>query len=254
MVSKNRIKSIRALALKKNRDVDNIFVAEGPKIVGEFLSIFSCLYLAAKPQWLACAKSILHFADTVDEITEEELHQISFLKSPQEVLAVFRKPTVADISISTLTNNLSLALDGVQDPGNVGTILRLADWFGIDCILCSPDTADIFSPKVIQASMGATARVKAIYTDLPTFFQQLPVDFPIYGTFLSGNNIYLSPLEQKGIIVMGNEGKGIRPETEHCVTQRLFIPSFPTGRSTSESLNVAIATAIICGEFRRRTF
>jgi TrmH family RNA methyltransferase len=146
---------------------------------------------------------------------------------------------------------LSLVLDGIQDPGNMGTIVRVADWFGIEDIICSPDTADIYNPKTVQATMGAIARVKVHYTNLKDFLQKHN-HLPIYGTFLEGKNIYCESLSENGFIVMGNEGNGIRPETEKAINRKLFIPSFPFEREASESLNVGVATGIICGEFRRR--
>ena len=145
-----------------------------------------------------------------------------------------------------------LALDDVQDPGNLGTIIRIADWFGIHHIICSTGTADAFSPKVVQATMGAIARVKIHYTDLPSYLSTLPKGTPVYGTFLEGDDIYTLPLSDHGIIVMGNEGNGISPATAKAVTDKLFIPNWPEGAKTSESLNVAVATAITCSEFRRR--
>ena len=148
---------------------------------------------------------------------------------------------------------LSLVLDGVQDPGNVGTIVRIADWYGIQNIFCSYDCADMFNPKTVQATMGSIARVKVIYTDIIAFIDKCN-NLPVYGTFLRGKNIYKESLSNNGLIVMGSEGKGISSEVEKLVTDRLFIPNFPTDSKSSESLNVAVATAITCSEFRRRHF
>ena len=146
-----------------------------------------------------------------------------------------------------------LALDGVQDPGNVGTIIRVADWFGIEDIVCSAQTADCWSPKVIQATMGSIARVRVRYVgDLARFISTLPDDYPVYGTLLNGKNIYSSPLTEDGLIVMGNEGNGISNEVRPLIKSPLLIPNYPEGRSTADSLNVAIATAVTCAEFRRR--
>ena len=142
----------------------------------------------------------------------------------------------------------------MQDPGNLGTIIRTSDWFGIRQIICSPGTADAFSPKVVQATMGSIARVSVNYTDLPSFLAQLPAGTPVYGTFLEGENIYRHPLSPNGLIIMGNEGKGISPAVSRFVTEKLFIPPYPANATTGESLNVAIATAITCAEFRRRAF
>ena len=174
---------------------------------------------------------------------------MSFLQHPQQVLAVFGQATSGDYSINT--NELSLALDGVQDPGNLGTIIRIADWFGITHIYCSQDTADVYNPKVVQATMGSIARVKVEYGNLLALVESLPADVPVYGTLLDGDNIYQQQLENRGLIVMGNEGKGISPALAKKVNRRLLIPNFPEGRATADSLNVAIATAITCSEFRR---
>ena len=185
----------------------------------------------------------------VVEVTEEELKKVSFLQHPQQVLAVFKQATSGDYSINT--NELNLALDGVQDPGNLGTIIRIADWFGITHIYCSQDTADVYNPKVVQATMGSIARVKVEYGDLLGLVESLPDDVPVYGTLLDGDNIYQQTLENRGLIVMGNEGKGISPALAKKVNHKLLIPNFPEGRATADSLNVAIATAITCSEFRR---
>ena len=149
------------------------------------------------------------------------------------------------------SRSLCLTLDGVQDPGNLGTIIRIADWFGIEDLFCSQNTVDVYNPKTIQATMGALSRVKVHYTDLIPFIQTLH-NVPVYGTFLDGDVIYQSELSPTGLIIMGNEGNGISPEIENIVTQRLYIPNYPKERKTSESLNVAVATSIICAEFRRR--
>ena len=188
----------------------------------------------------------------MERITDDDLHRISFLQHPQQVLALFPIPkSDSSSSLSHLSSSLSLALDGIQDPGNLGTIIRIADWFGIDTIYCSEDTADAYNPKVVQATMGSLARVNIIYLSLEALFDSLPDDFPVYGTLLDGDDIYQQPLSQNGIIVMGNEGNGISPEIRAKVNRRLLIPRFRTGDS-AESLNVAIATAITCSEFRRR--
>jgi TrmH family RNA methyltransferase len=163
---------------------------------------------------------------------------------------------IPDIELSTnlLEGKLSLALDDIQDPGNMGTIIRLADWFGIDFIICSNSTVDVFSPKVVQASMGAISRVKVIYCDLQKTLSEYNKLIPIYGTFMGGSNIYNEKLASKAIIVMGNEGNGISPDVEKLITDKIHIPSFATNRSTVESLNVAMATSIVCSEFRRRNY
>ena len=253
MISKKRIKDIHALGIKKYRDNEQLFVAEGPKIVLEFLHVFQCTYLVATKEWLSSTpSSLLENVKAIEEATTEELHKASLMQTPQHVVAIFKKPKPIPFQTSMAQTDICLALDGVQDPGNVGTILRIADWFGIENILCSPDTADVFSPKVVQASMGALCRIKTYRINLPEILSQVSGNAPIYGTFLNGENIHQQELSNKGIIIMGNEGNGIRKDTEQYIDTRLFVPSYPPERPTSESLNVAIATAIICEEFRRR--
>ena len=247
MISKNKIKYIRSLELKKNRNKEGKFVAEGFKVVDDLLALQPADLIVATGEWLQGK----HFgAETeVIEVTDEELKKVSFLQHPQQVLAVFKQATSGDYSIHT--SELSLALDGVQDPGNLGTIIRIADWFGITHIYCSQDTADVYNPKVVQATMGSIARVKVEYGDLLGLVESLPADVPVYGTLLDGDNIYQQKLENRGLIVMGNEGKGISPALAKKVNHKLLIPNFPEGRATADSLNVAIATAITCSEFRR---
>ena len=247
MISKNKIKYIRSLELKKNRNKEGKFVAEGFKVVDDLLALQHADLIVATGEWLRGK----HFgAETeVIEVTDEELKKVSFLQHPQQVLAVFKQATSGDYSINT--SELSLALDGVQDPGNLGTIIRIADWFGITHIYCSQDTADVYNPKVVQATMGSIARVKVEYGDLLGLVESLSADVPVYGTLLDGDNIYQQKLENRGLIVMGNEGKGISPALAKKVNHKLLIPNFPEGRATADSLNVAIATAITCSEFRR---
>ena len=247
MISKNQIKYIRQLELKKFRKRENCFVAEGPKVVGDLMRKYQPKAIFATAEWQP-----MHSYDrsVLTTITDEELRRISFLQTPQQVLAIFPTPNAQHPS--PITQHLSLALDGIQDPGNLGTIIRIADWFGIDTIYCSEDTADAYNPKVVQATMGSLAHVHILYTDLLQLFQSLPPSYPIYGTLLDGEDIYNQPLSQEGIIVMGNEGNGISEAVRQKVTHRLLIPNFHQGDS-AESLNVAIATAITCSEFRRRS-
>ena len=247
MISKNKIKYIRSLELKKNRNKEGKFVAEGFKVVDDLLALQPADLIVATQEWLH-GKHLAAQTEVI-EVTEEELKKVSFLQHPQQVLAVFRQATSGDYSINT--SELSLALDGVQDPGNLGTIIRIADWFGITHIYCSQDTADVYNPKVVQATMGSIARVKVEYGNLLALVESLPADVPVYGTLLDGDNIYQQQLENRGLIVMGNEGKGISPALAKKVNRRLLIPNFPEGRATADSLNVAIATAITCSEFRR---
>lgn len=249
MLSKNEIKKIKALSVKKFRAERGQFIAEGPKLVSELLGNLHCTLLIATENWLSSNKNIK--SEKIIPITDSELRQASLLQTPQDVIAIFDIPS-SEETISISEKELVLALDDVQDPGNLGTIVRLADWFGINHIFCSKGTVDIFNPKAIQATMGAIARVHIHYLDLQTAIKELPTNITIYGTFLSGDDIYKSKLQNHGIIVMGNEGNGISPLIERLVSQKLNIPSYPIGETTSESLNVAIATAIICSEFRRQ--
>ena len=249
MISKNKIKQIKSLDQKKFRDETNLFVAEGTKLVLDLLTVFDCTILVATHRWLDENKSVKAFE--LIEVDENELSKISNQKSPQGVLAVFVKPERA-WKAEDLKHKLTLALDDVQDPGNLGTILRIADWFGITDVFCSIHSADPFNPKTVQATMGALARIRVHMVDLAEFLKDCPPELPIYGTFMNGENIYSNSLLPYGIIVMGNEGNGISPEIEKLVTDRLLIPNYPTGRVTSESLNVGVATALVCSEFRRR--
>lgn len=248
MLSKNKIKYIRSLELKKNRKEEQAFVAEGHKLVGELLGHFSCRLLIATHAWIERNPQVK--AAEIIEVTQDELTRASLQKTPQEVLAIFEQPTYS-MQHEVIANNLCLALDDIQDPGNLGTIIRLADWFGIEHIFCSQGTVDVFNPKTIQATMGALARVKLYYCHLPSLIASLE-DVHVYGTFLDGENIYSKTLSTHGLIVMGNEGNGISQEVAKLVNERLYIPNYPPQRETSESLNVAMATAIICAEFRRR--
>lgn len=251
MLSKTKIKWIKSLERKKNRDEYNLFVAEGKKIVSDLLPWMKCRFLAYIPNTAAGASQ--YAADEIVEITESEYKKITFQKSPQGVLAVFEKPKYS-VPAENILNNLNLALDGVQDPGNLGTIIRTADWFGIQDVFCSLHSADVFSPKTIQATMGAIARVRVHYVDLARFLENIKGKTPIYGTFMDGTVIYDEALTENGIIVMGNEGGGISEDILPLITKKLMIPNFPPESITSESLNVAAATAITVSEFRRKKF
>ncbi len=240
MISKNKIKLIHSLETKKGREKVGLFVAEGPKVVND----------------------LLHEGFVADEILDdiEDIKKVSFLQHPQPLLGVFKLPEVTlkspndhlSLFNKVVDNHLVLTLDGVQDPGNLGTIIRIADWFGIENIFCSHETADCWNPKVVQATMGSIARVKLHYLNLNDLIDQLPADYPIYATLLDGNNIYEQELSHHGMIVMGNEGKGISPQLRTKINRKLLIPNYPPERETAESLNVAIATSIVCAEFRRR--
>ena len=242
--------------MKKYRKAEGVFVAEGHKLVGDLLDVFECKYLAATSEWLSANAAWVdrqrRSGVEVDEVTDDELKRASFQETPQQVLAVFKQLTYEVDVNEVARKQLCLVLDDVQNPGNLGTIVRLADWFGIEHIFCSKGCADIYNPKTVQATMGGIARVQVHEADLPELLSRLDKDIPVYGTFLDGENIYGRELENRGLIVMGNEGKGVSKEVAAFVTERLYIPNYPEGRETSESLNVAIATAIVCAEFRRR--
>ena len=251
MLSKNLIKLVRSLDMKKFRKETNLFVAEGEKLVNDLIvSGVECYKIIATEK----QASILKNKKDVEIIiaTDDELKKVSFLKSPQGIVGIFKqKNNIPDKK--TPKHKLCLALDDVQDPGNLGTIIRIADWFGIEDIYCSIGTVDVYNPKTVQATMGAIARVKIYYVELPQFLASLEKSIPVYGTFLNGRNMYEHKLSNNGIIVMGNEGNGIGSECEKFIDERILIPNYPTGRATSESLNVSTATAIVCAEFRRRT-
>ena len=248
MISKATIKKIHALDMRKFRRNERLFVAEGPKLVDELCATMKPVYIAALPEWISENAKIISGTE-YDIVTPDELQRASLQKNPQQVIALFPIPEHR-FCTEQLKNELVLILDGVQDPGNLGTIARIADWFGIRNILCSAETADIYNPKAVQATMGALARVKFHYTDLIQLLSQY--NGPVYGTFLDGENIYGQELSENGIIVMGNEGKGISQGVGEMINRRLYIPNYPIGTQTTESLNVAIATSIVCAEFRRR--
>ncbi|MCF0197693.1 MAG: RNA methyltransferase [Bacteroidaceae bacterium] len=250
MLSKNKIQLIKSLERRKERKKQNLFVAEGPKLVGELLTVDAPALIVCSPAWFLQNKHLLPSTTTTDIVTDDELRRASLQQHPQEVIALFHpRYGTADLN-EAAADDLVLALDGIQDPGNLGTIVRLADWFGIRHIFCSEGTADIYNPKAVQATMGAIGRVALQYGDLAA--QLRAFAGPIFGTHLCGDDIYRAPLSHRGVIVMGNEGKGISDEISALVTQRLFIPPYPSGSDRVESLNVAIATAITCAEFRRR--
>lgn len=259
MISKARIKWIKSLEMRKYRLLHNAFVAEGPKLVGELLPSFTPLYIAATKEWLTANRHLIKAVKEVDEVSREELERASLLRTPQSVLAVMPIPednwqwttdNRQEFPLKGVKGSLLLALDGVQDPGNLGTILRIADWFGIHDVLCSEGTADVYNPKCVQSCMGALARVRVHYCNLPEVLREAKM--PVYGTFLDGNNIYREALSASGIIVMGNEGNGISEDVAKCVSRRLYVPNYPQGSLTTESLNVAVCTGIVCAEFRRR--
>lgn len=244
-MTRSEIQLVRSLSDKRGRSEHGLFVAEGAKLIGELRRsdlrirrIFATEGLFEGPE--------------VECVTEKEMERLSLLKTPSNSLALVEIPRYR-LDAAHVGQRLTLALDDVQNPGNLGTIIRLADWFGIGEILCSPATADCFNPKVVQATMGAILRVRVHYVELaPLLAQAAARGVPVYGTFLEGENLYDTQLGRGGIIVMGNEGRGVRPDVAQAVTRKLFIPPFPAERRASESLNVAMATSIVCAEFRRR--
>lgn len=254
MISKNQLKRVKRLDNKKYRSEAGLFVAEGPKVVGDLCEVMSPQTIIAMPDF---PLSRLRLTTGYEHIlvSEEELRQVSFLQHPQQVMGIFRQPMLTDeeraAALSSPRTRHVLALDGIQDPGNLGTIIRIADWFGIRTIVCSPDTTDVWNPKVVQATMGSIAHVRVLYEPLPSWLATLRDDTPIYGTLLDGDNIYTTPLSDHGVIVMGNEGNGISASVRSLVSSRLLIPCFSDESHHAESLNVAIATAIVCSEMRR---
>lgn len=238
MITAAEIKFLKSLSQKKFRDSEGLFVVEGEKLVQEALkSGFKVEKVYRK-----------------EEIGEAAMARISSLSSPSPVLAIVKKPERA---FKAPSKGLFLALDGIRDPGNLGTILRIADWFGIDAVYASEDTVELFNPKVVQATMGAIFRVKFHYTDIPALCRSaLQAGGSVYGTFLDGENMYQRSLsngvERPSVIVIGNEANGISAATAACVSDRLYIPPYPADDSGSESLNAAVATAITIAEFRRR--
>ena len=239
MISKAEIKRIHALRAKKQRDESGLFVVEGEKLVAEALA----------------SGFEIDNVYRIEDIGREAMERITMLSSPSPALAVVRipgTPSLADIDALVASRPLCLALDSVRDPGNLGTIVRIADWFGIDAIFASEDTVELYNPKTVQATMGAIFRRKVIYCGLPEVARKFTVaGMPVFGTFLDGNDIYGEDLSQEGLIVMGSESNGIGPEMAQLVSRRLFIPPYPRGVAGSESLNVAIATAVTCALFRR---
>ena len=247
-LSKNKIKYIQSLNHKKYISQHNTFVAEGAKLIFDLMPHLSCQLLVITEEIKDDTLNIE--AEETIITTRHEIKKASHLATPPDAIAVFYQ-SQQDLSHIDFTHKLTLMLDGVQDPGNLGTIIRIADWFGIENIICSLDTVDVYNTKTVQATMGALSRVNIHYASIPQLINQYN-NLPVYGTFLNGENIYKETLKPQGFIVMGNEGKGIRAEIEKLITHRLYIPSFSTNNTTSESLNVAVATAVVCSEFRRR--
>jgi TrmH family RNA methyltransferase len=248
MISKNTIKLIKSLAHKKFRLQEKLFIVEGDKNVAEVLkSELKVEHLFATHDFLNENKSITDSAKTISEISKNEIIKASLLKSPQNSLALCNLPD--ELPLPTELNHLTLFLDGIQDPGNLGTIIRVCDWFGIKTLFCSADTVDFYNPKVIQASMGSFCRLqpqKKPFNEIVKLAKKS--NLSVFGAYLNGENIYKQELPENALLVMGNEGNGIRVELEPSIDTKISVPQFTL---ETESLNVAMATAIICSEFRR---
>ncbi|WP_298418311.1 RNA methyltransferase [uncultured Kordia sp.] len=239
MISKRQIKTITSLHQKKYRKLTGLFVAEGKKVIEEFLNSnfeLDTLFTTDVDLFASDRKITL--------ISEPELKKISFLKTPNTSLALFKVKEVSTIA----TEGLIVTLDDVRDPGNLGTIIRLCDWFGVKHLVCSQATVDCYNPKVIQATMGSLTRVNVVYTDLKKYLSE--TNLPIYGAFMDGSNVYKTNLPATGILVMGNEANGVSEEISNLITEKISIPRFGEIQQT-ESLNVAMATGILLSEFRR---
>ncbi|MFI3303694.1 MAG: RNA methyltransferase [Rikenellaceae bacterium] len=246
---KAEIQLIRSLGEKKSRTEMGLFIAEGDKFIGEL----AVSELSVRKVYLTEDSTLdggeFDRSTEVEWVSDKEMERLSQLKSANNSLALVEMPRQT-LNVEDLDGRLTIVLDGVQNPGNLGTIIRLADWFGVRDVICSPNCADCFNPKVVQATMGAILRVRIHYTDLLPLLKSTKQ--PIYGAFLEGDNIYKRDLTPNGILVMGSEGQGVSAEVSALITERLYIPPYPADCVGSESLNVAIATSIICSEFRRR--
>jgi TrmH family RNA methyltransferase len=255
MVSKSTIKLIKSLAQKKFRTKEKLFLVEGDKNVVETLkSNYSVKKLFATKSFILNHSEVCEKAIEVLEVEHSELNKISLLKTPQNCLAICDLPEHPNFPKET-KNNLSIYLDDIQDPGNLGTIIRICDWFNVEYLFCSPNTVDMYNPKVIQASMGSFCRVQTYETPFNEIEKlSKSENIPIYGAFLEGENIYKQALPQKAILVMGNEGNGIQNEIENKISNKIRIPEFSSEGNGAESLNVSVATSIICSEFKRSQF
>jgi TrmH family RNA methyltransferase len=254
MISKTRIKFIKSLQNKKIRDEERLFVIEGDKLVREFLSAgIQVKFLMAKPEFInSLQPNLTGFADSVETVSYDELKQISTLKTPHNALAVVHMPE-HETNLTEIVKYLCVALDCVQDPGNMGTIIRAAGWFGIKNIVCSTDCVDVYNPKVVQASMGALLHVNVFCFDLKKLFTYaVEKNVSIFGTMLEGNSIYDHKPDNKGIILLGNESKGISDELIPFITEKIRIPKFSKASEGIDSLNVGMAAAIVFSEFIRK--
>jgi RNA methyltransferase, TrmH family len=250
MLSQNQGKFIASLGIKKYRQKYRKFIVEGEKMVGELLSgrAFVVDHLFGTQRWAENNAAMLQpFLDNFNLVTDAELAKISTLSTPNAVLAIVEMPAIDSIPVPS-NDELCLYLDGLQDPGNLGTILRIADWFGVGTVFCSPDCVDVYSPKVVQATMGAIFRIKTQEIDIEQLLQERP-EWPVLGAILDGDDVFSIVPPTRGLLVIGNEGRGIRPETAARLTQRVSISRHPAGRA--ESLNAAVATGILLAVLRR---
>ncbi|WP_207532891.1 TrmH family RNA methyltransferase [Desertivirga arenae] len=248
MLSKSQISFVNALQQKKHRKEHGLFIAEGVKSITEFLSsdyTVSSIYCTA--DHLERFSKITQKVK-IHEVTDAEIKKLSALTTPQSAIALVEIPEKTGFAPESFKGKFTLVLDGIQDPGNLGTIIRTADWFGLEHIVCSVDTVDAFNPKVVQATMGSLSRIRVTYTDLLPFLKSTKL--PIYGALLDGKNIYEANFKEEGFVVLGNEGKGISEQIIAQVTESVTIPKF----GKAESLNVAIATSIFCSEIKRNSF
>ena len=257
MLSHNQVKYINSLKIKKFRQQHKAFLIEGEKGVNELLaSTLQVQKIFALPEWLEKNKKLIRLHSIEEqEITESELCKISDLVTPNQVLAIAETAETLLPEPSGFSG-MALALDGIRDPGNMGTMIRTADWFGIRTIICSTDTVDIYNPKVIQATMGSFSRVSVYYTNLPAFFNELPAGFPVYGALLEGQEITQKTFTQAGIILIGSESHGISSGLLPHVNEPVHIPRFLSfvSNNQAESLNASVANGIICYEICKQLF
>lgn len=255
MISKNKAKFIISLQKKKVRDEERLFIIEGDKLVKEFLAAkIPVKTLIARPEFLSSLPDDLtRFVNEIEDVSYEELKQISTLKTPHNALAIIPVPD-RNLDTNDVLKGLCVALDFVQDPGNLGTIIRAAAWFGIKNIVCSEDCVDVYNPKVIQASMGALLNVSVFYNDLKKLFTSAAKNkIPIFGMMLEGDSIYNHKLDNKGIILLGNESKGISDELIPFITEKIMIPKFSKAKQGIDSLNVGMAASVVFYEFLRKS-
>lgn len=248
LLTNNMRKAYASLTTAKGRRQLGLFMAQGDKCVSDTIGYFNTEAIIATEDWIKENRQIIGEHNII-LCKNDDLRRVSSLTSPPEVIAIYHIP---DLEMPKVGENLIIALDCIQDPGNLGTIIRVCDWMGVNTILASKDTVDVWSPKVVQSTMGAISRVNVFYCDLQNTLSSLGRDIRIYGTFLEGESIYEADLSKSGIVIMGNEGNGISESLKHLVTDKITIPPYPANCHTSESLNVAMATGITLAEFRRR--